>query len=127
MISFRRNSVYFQVNSYSIPIEFDSTKIESNSTRVEFDSTALKQGFFRLRLDFYFLILTDRKNRYKIYLLNKLFQSQEIHRKNKKIRRKDFFSAYKLGDGRDVSSVRVVALIGYKQKEQVFGLFFCIV
>ena len=78
MISFRRNSVYFQVNSYFITIEFDSTKIESNSTRVEFDSTALKQGFLRLRLDFCFLILTDRKNTYKIYLLNKLFQSQEI-------------------------------------------------
>ena len=59
MISFRRNSVYFQVNSYFIPIEFDSTKIESNSTRVEFDSIAPKQGFLRLRLDFDFLILTD--------------------------------------------------------------------
>ena len=59
MISFRRNSVYFQVNSYFIPIEFDSTKIESNSTRVEFDSIVPKQGFLRLRLDFNFLILTD--------------------------------------------------------------------
>jgi hypothetical protein len=59
LISFRRNSVYFQVNSYFIPIEFDSTKIESNSTRVEFDSIAPKQGFLRLRLDFDFLILTD--------------------------------------------------------------------
>ncbi|MFA5540692.1 MAG: hypothetical protein WC984_03385, partial [Bacteroidales bacterium] len=69
LISFRRNSVYFQVNSYFIPIEFDSTKIESNSTRVEFDSIAPKQGLLRLRLDFYFLILTGSKNTNKIYIL----------------------------------------------------------
>ena len=69
MISFRVNSVYFQVNSHSIPIEFDSTKIESNSTRVEFDSIAPKQGFLCLRLDFCFLILTDRKNTNKIYIV----------------------------------------------------------
>jgi len=49
----------FQANNYLIPIEFDSTKIESNSIGVEFDSTAPKQGFFHLRLDFYFLILTS--------------------------------------------------------------------
>lgn len=42
-------------------MEFDSNKIESNSIGVEFDSTALKQGFFCLRLDIYFLILTDSK------------------------------------------------------------------
>ena len=65
-------------------MEFDSNKIESNSIGVEFDSMALKQGFLRLRLDFCFLILTDRKNTYKIYLLNKLCQSQVKIKSRKK-------------------------------------------
>ncbi len=42
-------------------MEFDSILLESNSIGVEFDSIALEQGFFCLRLDIYFLILTDSK------------------------------------------------------------------